>query len=51
MGNKFRLSIKPDRQGFCRILARNIEDYRSLGYNTKQLEKVYIKICGAGEEE
>jgi len=48
--NKFRLSIKPDRTGFCKILARNIEDYRSLGYSTKQLELVYQKICG-GEEE
>jgi len=47
--NKFRLSIKPDREGFCRILSRNIEDYKALGYNTKQLEEIYKRICGGLE--
>jgi len=47
--SKFRLSIKPDKQGFCKVLIRNIEDYKALGYNTKTLEEVYNRVCGGSE--
>ena len=45
MNNKFRLG-KIDRNGFCKILSKNIEDYRKLGYPTKTLENIYNELCG-----
>jgi len=48
MSKKFRLSplvVKPDKETYCEILYRNIEDYRRLGYETKQLLIIYGKVC------
>jgi len=49
--NKFRLpSAKFDKSGFCNVLLRNIEDYKRLGYDVKDLYKIYQRMCGGGEE-
>jgi len=49
MSTKFRLDLKPpsvSKQAFCRVLARNIEDYKRLGYDSKALEDLYGRVCG-----
>lgn len=43
---RFRL-LKPDREGFCKILAKNVEDFKRLGYDkdAEFLKKIYEKVC------
>jgi len=49
---KFRLPpLKPDKEKYCEILYRNIEDFRRLGYDTKQLLIIYGKVCGTKQGE
>jgi len=51
---KFRLSplvVKPDKEKYCEILYRNIEDFRRLGYDVKQLLIIYGKVCGTRKGE
>jgi len=33
------------RSLFCKVLYRNIEDFKRLGYDTRELEKVYEAKC------
>jgi len=33
------------RKLFCEVLYRNIEDYKRLGYNVKELLRVYEVKC------
>jgi len=46
VGSSYRLKNSPSKSLFCRVLLRNIEDFKRLGYDTRTLEKIYQSKCG-----